>query len=313
MVPARNEERHLESCLRSIDSQSEDEFGISIIVVDNESSDATVAIAERCGATVVQVAPGKPGRARNVGALDVGSDYLAFIDADCVLPDGWLKRAMEHLSDRRVAGVGSVQAIAPPDAPWVERAWVKAITPRSKTPWEAADWLAAFNLLVRRADFVSIGGFDETLTTCEDSDLSFRLAQLGELRRDFLCPVRHLGESQSLPEFFRREMWRSRGNFRSAWSRRSVRGELPSLLLPFVFLLLSMLALLTLVVALVSGVWGWWVIAAALSIAVLGIPMTIAAIKCGRDQFGQTSVLIAVYLMARSLGPLIPAKRVSRS
>ena len=245
VVPAHNEQRHLEQCLRSIQSQAADSLGdvkSSLVVVDNESIDATAQIATECGARVVRVPPGNPGRARNAGAAAVDSDFVAFVDADCVLPDGWLEQCLGHFADRDVVAVGSVQAAASAEAPWVERVWVSAIVPKTDGDWTTAEWLPAFNLMVRKSEFDAIGRFDEALDTCEDSDLSFRLAKRGQLRRDHTCPVQHLGESHSIGEFFRRELWRSRGNFDSARKRGSVSKELISLYLPVAYLLLVILS-----------------------------------------------------------------------
>ena len=222
VVPARNEQRHLERCLRSILTQDlavHPNAEKSLIVVDNQSIDETCEIAERLGAKVLSVEPGKPGRARNVGVAAADADYIVFVDADCVLPVTWLAQCLQHFEDEQVVAVGSIQAAAEARAPWVERVWVDAIIPKSPAEWERVDWLPAFNMMVRKSQFDAVGGFDESLQTCEDSDLSFRLSKEGELRRDHRVPVQHLGESRSLGEFFRRELWRSGGNFRSAIKR----------------------------------------------------------------------------------------------
>src|SRR6056297_2531654 len=63
VVPARNEQRHLRRCLESIQLQtSADRCDLSckVIVVDNQSTDATPQIARECGADVIEVEPGKP-------------------------------------------------------------------------------------------------------------------------------------------------------------------------------------------------------------------------------------------------------------
>ncbi len=319
IVPAHNEQRHIQRCLQSIQSQiadNEGEMTASILVIDNQSDDETAQIALRCGVDVVGVPPGNPGRARNAGVSAVDAEWVAFVDADCVLPAGWLMQCLNHFQDRQVVAVGAVQAAAATDARWVERVWVSTITAnkrRSQTrkDWEPAAWLPAFNLLVRRADFNAVGGFDETLDTCEDSDLSFRLAERGELRREYQCPVRHLGESQSLTEFFRRELWRSRGNFHSARKRGSMFNEFASLFLPSAYLLLLLLAPIASCAALLYG--GWWSVVAVVTIvSLVAVPLAITVCKHGWKHFGATAALVSVYLIARALGPLLQGQRVSR-
>lgn len=312
VVPARNEEKHLEACLRSITAQNVEFVQTSITVVDNESTDRTADIAVRCGARVLRVKPSNAAGARNAGAQGQVADFIAFVDADCVLPDGWLGEGLRHLEDESNAGYGAVQAPAPLDAPWVERVWVAAITPRSAERWERVNWLAAFNLLVRQADFMAIGGFDESLETCEDSDFSYRLTKYGYLVRDYSHPVRHLGESKSISEFFRREMWRSKGNFRSAWKRGALVEEFVSLFLPVSFVLFGILTIVFLSAAVVyEGGWPWGA-AGLMVVACTAGPLLLTITRLGRKQLTSTSVLLSLYLVARGIGPFVPSKRVGK-
>jgi chlorobactene glucosyltransferase len=90
VVPARNEERSIERCVRSLLAQ---EFeNIEVIVVDDRSSDATAAILERLSAEdsrlrVVRGAElpagwiGKPW-ALHQGTLAARGEWLLFTDAD---------------------------------------------------------------------------------------------------------------------------------------------------------------------------------------------------------------------------------------
>ncbi|WP_197231256.1 glycosyltransferase [Novipirellula artificiosorum] len=316
-MPARNEELHLESCLASLHAQAEELknlVAVSLVVVDNSSTDATVKIARRCKATVVNVLPGNPGRARNAGAAEFNADVVAFVDADCVLPRGWLRQMLKHLAESTVVAVGAIQGPASPDAPWVERVWVEMIAPSVKASSDRVLWLPAFNLAVRKSVFDDLGGFDESLATCEDSDLSYRLAIRGELRRDNDFSVRHLGESKTIVEFFQREMWRSQGNFRSAWKRGTTVGECVSLFLPLSYTLVVALAVFLLMISIVVGGFRSWVIFATIGIGVTILPLAIALVK--RRRFGKilpAAVLVATYLLARGLGPLVPSRRVPRS
>lgn len=315
VVPAHNEQQHLGRCLDSIrrqDLPGGSSVETALILVDNQSTDQTREIAGRFGAKIIEVIPGNAGRARNSGAATVDSEFLAFVDADCVLPKSWLMKCLKHFDDSRVVAVGCGQAPAAQDAPWTERVWLNMIIPKSSEAWERVDWLPAFNLIIRKSHFDAVGGFDETLETCEDSDLSFRLAQRGELRRDHGSPVEHLGESRSLGEFFRREMWRSRGNFRSAIKRGSVLQELPSLFVPIGYLAMIVCCLMLLVAAFsIGGFWAGAFVVSTLFVVLL--PMAIAFAKGERMFLPHASFLVAVYLMARGLGPALPARRVSRS
>ena len=52
IVPARNEEKHIEACVRSILDQDV-HGGLEIIVADGDSADQTAAVARAAGARVV--------------------------------------------------------------------------------------------------------------------------------------------------------------------------------------------------------------------------------------------------------------------
>lgn len=313
ILPARNEERFLRTCLESVAGQAignERSITTKIVVVDNGSTDRTPEIARTFGASVLSVAACNPARARNVGAKECNSDLLAFVDADCILPVGWLENGIKYLRSSNTIGYGSVQAIPPPDAPWVERVWVDTIVPKISMDRETVTWLPAFNLLVRREDFERVQGFDEELETCEDSDFSFRISKQGTLLRDHQFPVRHLGESQSLSQFLRREMWRSRGNFKSATKRGTTVNERASLFVPLIY----MSGLVALVVALIAAIFERRILylAVLLLAFVVSMPMAAAYRKCGFRLLPQRSFLLAVYLLARGLGSLYPSRRVGR-
>lgn len=319
VVPAHNEEKHLGACLDSVcrqrlDSSQWDRDGqrtISFVVVDNQSTDGTAQIARDKGGEVISIVPGNAGRARNAGANLCNAQFIAFVDADCVLPPDWLQRCLVHFQQSDVIAVGSVQALADDDAPWVEREWLATTIKASTDESERVEWLPAFNLILRGDAFRSIGGFNEALETCEDSDLSFRLSEQGVLIRDYTCPVRHLGESRTVSEFFRREMWRSRGNFRSALNRGTAFSEAASLFVPIGFLVLLLFASAFLFAAIRSG--GFWGIAALIAWGmVIAIAVVISILKRGRHISVQTPLLISIYLIARGLGPMVPARRVKR-
>lgn len=82
LLPAYNEERHIEQCLLDTREAFPDAL---IVVVDNNSHDDTATIATRMGVKVaIEMSPGK-GRAISHGvrlALAAGCDWIAFHDAD---------------------------------------------------------------------------------------------------------------------------------------------------------------------------------------------------------------------------------------
>ena len=80
----RNEAERLEACLASVAG-----FVDEMVLLDTGSSDATVAIAERCGAVVHHLPwPGDFAPARNAALEHVQGDWVLVLDADeQLLPD----------------------------------------------------------------------------------------------------------------------------------------------------------------------------------------------------------------------------------
>ena len=102
IVPARDEERNIEDCLRSVTRQEYSAF--EVVVVDDQSTDATAAIVGRLAAADPRLRPvrgtdppegwaGKP-HALHQGALVARGELLLFLDADVRLDPRCLTRAV---------------------------------------------------------------------------------------------------------------------------------------------------------------------------------------------------------------------------
>jgi GT2 family glycosyltransferase len=200
--------------------------------------------------------------------------------------------------------------------PWVETCWYAIAHGSHAAATERVEWLATFNLLVRRDAFEAVGGFDESLVTCEDSDLGYKLSARGKLLREHVAQTAHHGESKTLRQFFRREAWRSRGNLRSLSNRRFVLSELPSIVLPPAFALAWVVGAGLLVAGLVGGpaFLAWAGAALLLGAALLPVAGLLKKrISPARPAlFARGWTLLTVYLWARAVGLVIPLGRVNR-
>ena len=110
VVPARDEEATLPRLLASLATQ--DPAPAELVVVDDESSDATADVARKAGATVVTCDPlpdGWTGKswACWTGARATTAPTLVFLDADTELAPGGLDRVLGEHHRRR--GLVSVQ------------------------------------------------------------------------------------------------------------------------------------------------------------------------------------------------------------
>lgn len=89
VIPAYNEERYIRPCLEAIANQTSKPF--EVIVVDNNSTDASIKIAREFSfVRVVNAAQQGIVHARNAGFNAARGDVIGRIDADTILPPDWV-------------------------------------------------------------------------------------------------------------------------------------------------------------------------------------------------------------------------------
>lgn len=104
VIPVYNEERHLNACLEAIAKQTDKPD--KVIVVDNNSTDGSTGIAARYDfVTVVHEVKQGVYHARQTGFDAVRHDIIARIDADTILPPGWVARTKNLLDSPKLAAV----------------------------------------------------------------------------------------------------------------------------------------------------------------------------------------------------------------
>lgn len=246
IVPVRDDAVRLSACLSSLRRQRGGE-SVAVIVADNGSRDHSVEVAQGHGATCLLLPGRSVAQLRNLAVAAATTPLVAMVDADHILWDGWLDACLDLMGDETVTA-GGAPCFAPAPGTWVQRAYDRF---RLRSVDRAdVEWLGSGNLVIRRAAFADLGGFDESLETCEDVDLCNRLRQRGaRLVAEPGMRNTHIGDPATLRQLFLGELWRGRDNLRvtlrGPWTLRA----LPSLLIP-VFLAL---AVLTSAVGLVGG------------------------------------------------------------
>lgn len=304
IIPARNEAAHLPALLSSLAQVDYPRDRMEVIVVDHESTDRTPDIARGAGAVVVSHQGGTISGVRNRGAEAARGEVLAFLDADCTVDRQWLANAVGHFDAPQIGAVGSYHLV-PLDPPtWVRQVLQLQIEARPQLT--EPNWLPSGNMFVRRSAFVACGGFDESMATCEDVDLSYRLAQHHRLVADARIRCWHHGEPRTLWEVFRKELWRGRDNLMGAVRHGIKMSEIPSLVLPIYFTA-ALLALLAapIVWGLSASLASWWVIGAS---SALFIPILLLSglfslrSRTGRHFF-QFAAYFLTYFVARGIGP----------
>ena len=163
IIPARNEATHIAQTVRAVIEQAPTRCGVEVIVVDDASVDATPHIARAAGARVISAggSGGNPAAARNRGAATAKGDPLIFLDADCLVSEGWLDAFLDAHGAGETIVAGSLDL--PPGLGLVARCdyycgWYLAHSGRlaGHVPHAPAP-----NLSVRKAAFLDTPGFEE--------------------------------------------------------------------------------------------------------------------------------------------------------
>ena len=113
--------------------------------------------------------------ARNVGIRASGAEIVACCDADDEVHPGWLAALVAALDDADGA-TGHVVDVFVDDR---MAAWHPPATPDALPQFLGRPYLLTGNLAVRVPAFEAVGGFDETLTRCEDIDLGWTMTDAG--------------------------------------------------------------------------------------------------------------------------------------
>ena len=171
IIPAFNEERYLPATLAALRAASAGMPG-ELIVVDNQSSDATRDIAARHGAVVVSESVHNIGKVKNTGAGAAAGDILVFIDADTLVPPTLLARIAEVMARENCLGGAVAVAYTEFRRPWMKwylKGW--------------GFWGSVFNMkqgaaqFCRKDAFRQVGGYDETIYMGEDIEFYWRLSK----------------------------------------------------------------------------------------------------------------------------------------
>ena len=174
VIPARNSGATIGDCVRSVRKQK---CRSEVIVVDGRSEDDTREIAGKAGARVLTDGGGRISTARNAGLRAASGEYIAFVDSDVVLPEGWCRKALGLIrKDKGLAAVGG-PGISP-EKGMVAGSLNSLLYGRSSSERRYVSSLATMDALYRRA---AIGAmlFDSGLETGEDPEFNMRLVKEG--------------------------------------------------------------------------------------------------------------------------------------
>ena len=185
-MPAYNAERFIAEAVESILNQTFRDF--ELIIVNDGSTDGTLAIAERYAAqdervTVVSQPNGGISAARNRGLSVAKGEWIAVMDSDDVAMPDRFERQLDFLAKNPDLAVVSAyvqniddkgKLIAEYQSPLTDRQLVKEVV--------AQDGLLSFHhsaVLMRREVVQALGGYRGQFDMLEDCDLWNRIAEQG--------------------------------------------------------------------------------------------------------------------------------------
>ncbi len=100
IIPAFNEENYLAACVKAIQREiTRTKIDAEIIVVNNNSTDDTVSLALNLGTILINETERGVVAARKAGYLAAKGDLIANIDADTIIPEGWLSAMLTEFSE----------------------------------------------------------------------------------------------------------------------------------------------------------------------------------------------------------------------
>ena len=176
VIPAFNEEKLVGATLRGVQDAGaafrEIGWTMEIIVCDNNSTDATAALARATGATVVFEPVNQIGRARNTGAAAAGGEWLIFVDADSRPTRGLFAEVAGQIQSGRCLAGGCTVRMDQRSLPGDLGVSLWNLTSRTQK------WMAGSFIFCERTAFQQIGGFNQDLFASEEIDLSKRLKKL---------------------------------------------------------------------------------------------------------------------------------------
>jgi glycosyltransferase involved in cell wall biosynthesis len=182
---------------------------LELLLVDDGSTDASVAIAEAAAdgdarLRVLRIAHAGVGRARQTALLEARGEYVANLDSDDVtMPDRFARQAAFLDAERDHVAVGS-RVLAVDEAGKPLRILIRHFTHEEIDSAHLAMHGGALGnptAMFRRQSALDAGGYIDAFTTVgEDMDFWLRLAEVGRLANlpDVLIRYRMHGANLSL-------------------------------------------------------------------------------------------------------------------
>ena len=195
VIPVYNGERYLRETLQHVVSQTHPPA--EIIVVDDGSTDGSIAVAQEFASSITVISQANSGHAaaRNRGIAAASGDFVAFVDADDLWSEEKIALQLARFAARPELGVVFSH---------LENFWSPEVAASDRSGGEEAlrpvPGYTSVTMLARRELFTAVGLLDETLSHGNDRDWFCRAAEKGvvmEMMPDVLVRRRLHGTNRS--------------------------------------------------------------------------------------------------------------------
>jgi len=188
IIPVKNDAYFLKNCLESINLLDYPKDKVEVIIADGLSIDNSLDIARQYGAKVIinQKKTVSPGR--NIAFESAKGELVAFTDADCVVDSNWLKNAVKYFNDKKVVCVGGPNLTPPEDGSFSKAVGfvfgqrifaAGSIHARNLKEIKEVRSIPGCNAIYRKSGLDLVMPIDESLLTCDDTELNQRLLDNG--------------------------------------------------------------------------------------------------------------------------------------
>lgn len=191
VVPAYNEQAYLTGCLDGIMQQKvkPDE----VIIVNNNSTDATVAIAKKYPVRIVNESKQGMIQARNRGFNEAKYDIIARTDADTIVPTDWIEKIKKTFEDNKIVALSGPSSfyempknLSKQAALQTQKSYFRLIKPAL-----GHNCLYGPNMVIRKSAWEKVKKMVclNDREVHEDIDLSIHIAPFGEIKIDYTLIV----------------------------------------------------------------------------------------------------------------------------
>jgi glycosyltransferase involved in cell wall biosynthesis len=211
VIPAYNEEAYIGKCLESIQKEiNHNDVDAEIIVVNNASTDRTREIALSSPGVKVVDEPRKGlPKARQAGYLNTEGDLIANVDADNMLPDGWIAKVQREFS-RNEKLVGLSGPVIYHDLSWFKNIQVKMFYVLGYVSYlfthfilRKGGMLQGGNFVLKKSALDKVGGYNTEIDFYgEDTDIARRIQQAGYVKFTFQLPMYSSGRRMAKEGLF---------------------------------------------------------------------------------------------------------------